>query len=371
MAFVEAERTQLFLRCALFGPSGSGKTMTALRMAKGIAEKMGVRYAVIDTESRSASKYADRFHFVVDNLANKTVDGYIAAMHDAYRAGYKVLVIDSLSHAWRELTDEVDRITQSTASKNSWSAWGKVSPKQKKFIDAILNFPGHIIATMRSKTEWVIGEGKSGKLTPEKMGLAPEQGKGIEYEFDLLVELNQQHKAIVTKDRTGEFHDREIDKPGEDFGVALYDWISSGTPISSPTPATAPTTPTVPATASPPPAPPTTTQTPQAKEQPPAAPPPAQTPPASTTTKANVNKAGEAVIQEIANVITAKGDDDIPFFSEDEKEEARQLISSVSTDDKGVAELRDFRDFLSGLLDKRRIPAAQQTHHQETMRKAA
>ncbi|GHU27532.1 hypothetical protein FACS1894172_03240 [Spirochaetia bacterium] len=85
MAFVEAERTQLYLRCALFGPSGSGKTMTALRMAKGIAEKMGVRYAVIDTEVRSTSKYADRYKFVVNNLENKTVDGYIKAMHEVLR----------------------------------------------------------------------------------------------------------------------------------------------------------------------------------------------------------------------------------------------------------------------------------------------
>jgi KaiC/GvpD/RAD55 family RecA-like ATPase len=141
MAFVEAERTQLWLRCALFGPSGSGKTMTALRMAKGIAEKMNTRYAVIDTEARSASKYADRYHFVVDNLTDKTIDGYIAAMREAYNGGYKVLVIDSLSHAWRELTEEVDRITQASNSKNSLLSWGKVSPKQKRLVDAILNFP--------------------------------------------------------------------------------------------------------------------------------------------------------------------------------------------------------------------------------------
>jgi hypothetical protein len=94
-------------------------------------------------------------------------------MNEAAKAGYKVLVIDSLSHAWRELTDEVDRIAQNSNSKNTFSAWGKVNPKQKRLVDAILNYPGHIITTMRSKTEWVIGEGKGGKIMPEKMGLAP------------------------------------------------------------------------------------------------------------------------------------------------------------------------------------------------------
>jgi RecA/RadA recombinase len=153
MAFVDAERSQLWLRCALFGPSGSGKTMTALRMAKGISEKMGVPYAVIDTEAGSASKYADRFKFKVDNLVDKTVDHYLASLKTAREMSCKVVVVDSLSHAWRELTDEVDRITQASQSKNNFLAWAKVNPKQKRLVEAIINFPGHIIATMRSRTE--------------------------------------------------------------------------------------------------------------------------------------------------------------------------------------------------------------------------
>ena len=163
MAFAKAERAQLYARCALFGPSGSGKTMTGLRIAKGIADKLGVPIAVIDTESRSASKYADRFDFIVDNLEGKTVDHYIASMEEAKKAGYKVLLIDSLTHAWRELTDEVDRIALRSSSKNTFAPWAQVSPKQKRFIEALLNYPGHIIVTMRSKTEWVITQGKDGK----------------------------------------------------------------------------------------------------------------------------------------------------------------------------------------------------------------
>ena len=87
MAFTKAERTQLYLRCALFGPSGSGKTMTALRMAKGIAGKMGVPFAVIDTEARSASKYADRIPFDVDDWNEPLLelalnDSIVISAHD-------------------------------------------------------------------------------------------------------------------------------------------------------------------------------------------------------------------------------------------------------------------------------------------------
>jgi hypothetical protein len=334
MAFAKAERTQLYLRCALFGPSGSGKTMTALRMAKGIAEKMNVPVAVIDTEARSASKYADRFAFQVDNLERKTIDNYLASMNEAKEAGYQVLVIDSLSHAWRELTEEVDRITQASSSKNSILSWGKVGPKQKRFIDAILNYPGHIIVTMRSKTEWVIGEGRNGKTAPEKLGLAPEQGKGIEYEFDLLVEMNQNHHAVITKDRTGKYQDETIEKPGEDFGVALYEWLAGGKALKAET-KTAPA------------------DTAKTVIKPPK--------PEAAAEKAKPEKPGKAsslkeqsngLMREIGAIITSVKEG-VPYFTEDEKEEARQIIKGTRLDEKGITDLKDFKVFLSDELAKR------------------
>ena len=325
MAFKQAERARLFLRCAVFGPSGSGKTMTALRMAKGIAGKLDGRIAVIDTEARSASKYADRISFDVEDLGRKTIDDYVNAMNEAAKAGYGVLVIDSLSHAWRELTEEVDRITQSSASKNSLMAWGKVSPKQKRLVEALLNYPGHVIATMRSKTEWVIGEGKNGKVAAEKLGLAPEQGKGIEYEFDLLIECNQRHFATITKDRTGRFQDETIEKPGEDFGATLHEWLSGGSE-----PSTAPTVKTPPK---------------------PAKPKAGKTTGASTW-KPSLKERGDKVIGEIGEIfkIAKNGTE---YFSEDEKEEARKIIRETKLDEQGISDLEDLKAILSDELDKR------------------
>jgi Ni2+-binding GTPase involved in maturation of urease and hydrogenase len=330
MAFAKAERTQLYLRCALFGPSGSGKTMTALRMAKGISGKMGVPLAVIDTEAKSASKYADRIPFEVDNLDKKTVDHYIASMKAAEKAGYKVLVIDSLSHAWRELTEEVDQIAQSSVSKNTFSPWAKVNPKQKRFIDAILNYPGHIIATMRSKTEWVIGEGKDGKTSPKMVGLAPEQGKGIEYEFDLLMEMNQSHQATVSKDRTGKFQDETVDKPGEDFGIALYEWLMSGVAAK-------------PETENPP------VQKNEAK--------PAKTAPAPNKGNLTLKERSAAVIKEIGDIVTSV-DNGKEWFTEEERNEARQLIQGTKMTEEGVKDLASLKEFLAGELAKRGKKAA-------------
>ncbi|MBM3892681.1 MAG: AAA family ATPase, partial [Verrucomicrobia bacterium] len=84
--FQSAVKSQAKLRAALFGPSGSGKTYSALRMAAGI----GGRIAVIDTERGSASKYADRFKFDTCQLADRTIEGYLAALDAAAKAGYGV-----------------------------------------------------------------------------------------------------------------------------------------------------------------------------------------------------------------------------------------------------------------------------------------
>jgi hypothetical protein len=234
--FRKATKEKTFLRCALYGPSGSGKTFTALRVANGI----GGPIAFIDTERGSACKYADRFEFDVLELADRTIAGYIAAMGEAVKAGYRVVIIDSLSHAWQELLDEVDRATASSRSGNSWQQWANATPKQRKLVDAILRLPAHLICTMRAKTEWTQETNERGKTAPKRVGLTPEQGKGIEYEFDLLCAINQDHWLTVEKDRTGKYQDAQIEKPGEEFGKALAEWLESGEAPAKPAPAEPP-----------------------------------------------------------------------------------------------------------------------------------
>jgi hypothetical protein len=229
-AFQKATKKKSKLRAALFGPSGSGKTFTSLRIATGLGGKI----AVIDTERGSASKYSDRFDFDVCELANKTIAGYCKVIKDAH-GEYDVLIIDSLSHGWQELLEQVEKLAQAKYRGNTWSAWSEGTPLQRKLVDAILDFPGHVIATMRSKTEWTTAKQDNGKSAPVRVGLAPEQGKGIEYEFDLLLELTVDHVCNVLKDRTGKFQDQLIDKPDEEFGKSLADWLSEGEEVK-PTP---------------------------------------------------------------------------------------------------------------------------------------
>jgi len=235
--FKKASKSQAKLRAAFFGPSGAGKTYSSLSIAEGLSNGGGI--AVIDTERGSASKYADRFSFDVLDLDDRSISGYIAAIRMAAEAGYSVLTIDSLTHAWQQLLEEIERLAKAKYRGNTWSAWSEGTPLQRRLVDAILDYPGHVIATMRSKTEWQTASDAGGKTRPVRVGLAPEQGKGVEYEFDLLMEISTEHIGNVIKDRSGRFQDKLIEKPGKDFGKALAEWLSDGSAPQPPAPTVA------------------------------------------------------------------------------------------------------------------------------------
>jgi len=222
--FKKASKKQSKLRLAVSGVSGAGKTYTALRIASGMSKKI----ALIDTEYGSASKYGDIFSFDTLDLKVATIDKYIGAIKEAGSLGYEVLIIDSLSHAWDFLLEEVDKIAKSKYNGNSFRAWSEGTPMQKNFINAILSSPCHIIATMRVKTEYVVESNSKGKMAPRKVGLSPRQREGLEYEFDMLMEGNHEHYFHISKDRTSKFQDKIIEKPDEKFGKELIDWLNTG-----------------------------------------------------------------------------------------------------------------------------------------------
>lgn len=221
-SFKKATKEQAKLRLALFGVSGSGKTYTALRLAKGLGGKI----AVIDTERNSACKYSDRFDFDVCDAKKPSIENLKMFIDEA--RGYDVLIIDSMTHAWLELLQEVEKLAKTKFGGNTWSAWSEGTPKQMGLINALLDFPGHIIATMRVETNWTTVTNEKGKVVPVRVGEAPKQGKGIEYEFDMLMQISPEHDALVIKDRTGKYQDEVIQLPDEEFGKALGEWLKDG-----------------------------------------------------------------------------------------------------------------------------------------------
>jgi hypothetical protein len=225
----KAERRRAKLRLGLAGPSGSGKTMSALKLAHGIGKKI----CMIDTERGSGDLYANMFGYDIITLVPPYAPrNYIEAIHAAEEAGYEIIIIDSLSHAWADeggLLDQADKLGKT--SKNSYTVWADLTPQHRSLVNAMLNSPCHIVATVRSKQAYEMEEYTDShgnkKQKPVKLGLAPVQREGMEYEFTVFMDIDQAHNAKSSKDRTDLFRDR-IFTIDEAIGAELLAWLNAG-----------------------------------------------------------------------------------------------------------------------------------------------
>ncbi len=246
MAFIKAIKTESKIRMALAGPSGSGKAYTALTLATALAN--GGKVAVVDTERGSASKYSDLFDFDVMELSNYHPDKFVQGIHEAEDAGYAVLVIDSLTHAWSGpggMLEIVDAIAKRSKSGNTCMAWGEATPIQNRLIDGITRAKIHIIATMRSKTEYVLEkDDRTGKTSPRKVGMAPQQRDNFEYEFDIFGEMDYENSLIIQKTRCPELSGKVYPKPDSKVADIIKVWLQ-GAPAPAPSPAPTTATATV------------------------------------------------------------------------------------------------------------------------------
>lgn len=223
MAFVKAKKEKIWTKVLLGGSSGSGKTYSALRLATGLAKKCGSGIAAIDTEAGRIRYYANEFDFSDMQLTEPfTPEKYIEAINEAVSSGFKVLIIDSISHEWNYCVDIHDKMPG-----NSWTNWSRVTPRHDAFMEKILQAPIHIIATVRGKDEYVLEE-KNGKQTPKKVGLGFKQRDGVEYNYTATFNIAQDtHIAEATKDNTHIFEGR-YEVLTEKDGEALYDWANTG-----------------------------------------------------------------------------------------------------------------------------------------------
>lgn len=226
--FQPATKRQSKLRMTIDGPAGSGKTYTALRFA----HALGGRIALIDTERGSASKYTGEapdgipWAFDTVNLTQFSPERYTEAIMAAGRYGYNVLVIDSLSHAWEGVGGALE-LKQKAGE--SWSAWRNVTPIHNRMIDAILQAQLHVITTMRSRMEYMPETDDRGKITGvRKIGMSPIQRPGMEYEFDLVCDMDWSHILTVSKSRCSAVADLKIERPGPEFMQPVIAWLSDG-----------------------------------------------------------------------------------------------------------------------------------------------
>lgn len=222
----QSQRKQAKIKLAIEGCSGSGKTYSSLLLASGMSSWNKI--AVIDSENGSADLYAHLGNYNVLTIqAPFTPEKYIQAIEVCERAGMEVIIIDSISHCWEYLLEY-----HSSLQGNSFTNWGKITPRQNSFIQRVLSSSSHVICTMRTKQDYILTE-KNGKMIPEKVGLKAIMRDGVDYEFTIVFDIDIKHYSIASKDRTGMF----VGKPefiiSPDIGKRILHWCNSGANVDS------------------------------------------------------------------------------------------------------------------------------------------
>ena len=222
MYLTKAQRRKVKLKCLLAGPAGAGKTYSALLLAYGLTNRWDT-IAILDSENSSAHFYSALGPYnVVSITAPFTPEKYSQAIAHCVEEKMEVIIVDSMTHMWTCLLE-----IHSSMPGNSFTNWSKITPRYDSFTQKMLQCPAHVISTTRTKQDYILAE-REGKIVPQKVGLKAIQRDGIEYDYDLVFDIDIHHNASSSKDRTGLFINAKPFVLISDTGITLKNWCNSG-----------------------------------------------------------------------------------------------------------------------------------------------
>jgi hypothetical protein len=133
-----------------------------------------------------------------------------------------------------EFVDNALRVAKSrnNGRADDMAGWKEFTPHEREMVDAMLASPCHVIVTMRVKTayEEQVNE-RTGRKQRVKVGLAPVQRAGLEYEFDLVGAMDEDNTLIIDKTRvvyadgSSPYAGKAFPRPGEKEFQAFVEWL--------------------------------------------------------------------------------------------------------------------------------------------------
>lgn len=236
--FTPAVRHEMPLTLGIMAASGHGKTFTALSLATNLIgadlspEELEAKIAVIDTEGGKSALYAkgSPYYFSMVTLPDYSHDTYIAAIEAAIAQGFKAIILDGYSDYWEWCLEEIDRLQRTKQARDKRDAWATITPLHNAFIKRIRGCPVHLLVTVRMKPhyEMVDDPNRAGKKVMQRAGVSPVAREGFEHHFDVVLAMEEEAFAMVTKTRCSTLFGQKIARPGAELAMLLKDWVETG-----------------------------------------------------------------------------------------------------------------------------------------------
>ena len=242
--FSKAENTQAYAKVGFLGFAGSGKTYTSTKFAIGLVEYMrskgldaGNKPAFfLDTETGS--------DWVQPLFAGSEIELYTAktrAFRDLIDAikeaeeNSSILLIDSISHFWRELCDSYAKKKKRT--RLQFQDWNVLKTEWGRFTDLFVNSNLHIVMAGRAGFEYDYFEDDDGKKELHKTGVKMKAETETGYEPSLLVlmeramemETKKVHRTgSILKDRSDLLDGKEFKNPAFNDFLPHVEFLNLG-----------------------------------------------------------------------------------------------------------------------------------------------
>lgn len=242
----KVENTTAFLKVGMLGFAGSGKTHTAMLIAIGLNQQIkNKKIAFFDTEKGSEfhKKRAEAAGMEFASVRSRSFVDLIETMQESEKEGYGVLIIDSISHVWKNLMDSY--LAAKGRKFISLPDWGPLKGQWSEFSDLYVNSNLHIIMCGRAADTYDNIENEvTHKLESVKVGVKMRAETETGYEPDLLVYMDRisetqrtkgkkkgsvwTHRATILKDRTDLLNGHTFDNPTFASFKPVVDFLNIG-----------------------------------------------------------------------------------------------------------------------------------------------
>lgn len=240
MALLQPATNGSFLKAGFLGFAGGGKTFTAMLLAIGTRKLFGLNapIAMFDTE-RGSDDIAD---FVLKETGQKllvakrrSLVDLMEVARECENGGASVLVVDSITHVWREVNDAYIKAKKGRGKgdRMEFQDWGRVKSEWSKWPDWFLNSNCHVIVCGRAGWEYETQENDDGKKEMVKAGIKMKAETEFGFEPGLVVEMQRDfatnkrghltedrnviNRALVLKDRKRVLDGRSCEDPTFEF----------------------------------------------------------------------------------------------------------------------------------------------------------